>query len=120
MTVFPGGDPTGVPFPIARVFTIAGVPTKGRRADHAHRWCSQLLVCFNGAVEVKIDDGAATTTIALTDNGEGLLIPPVLWNSVTFDGPSTVLAVFCDEAYDPADYLRDRAEYLRLKCGSAG
>jgi dTDP-4-dehydrorhamnose 3,5-epimerase-like enzyme len=114
LTVFPE-EKSGVPFPIRRVFTIAGVSANGTRANHAHRRCTQLLACLAGSVSVKISDTRNEATEHLAANGIGLLIPPLLWNSVTFEGPATVLAVFCDELYEEDDYLRDWNEYLALK-----
>ena len=119
LTVYPEDD-DGVPFAILRVFTITGVSANGARADHAHRGCSQMLACLSGRVEVKINDGVETATETLTAGGTSLLIPPLLWNSVTFEGPSTVLAVFCDQLYDVADYIRDWDEYMRLKMAERG
>jgi UDP-2-acetamido-3-amino-2,3-dideoxy-glucuronate N-acetyltransferase len=104
-----------VPFPIRRVFMITGVSGGGVRGDHAHRGCTQLLACLAGRVTVEIRDGRATGTHVLTPDGQGLQIPPMLWNAETFEDPSTVLAVFCDELYDPGDYIRDWDEYVRLK-----
>ena len=108
-------DADGVPFPIARVFTISGVPAGDQRANHAHRACAQLLVCLSGSVEITVNDGSAAKHERISADGKGLLIPPLLWNSVTFENPETVLAVFCDEVYDERDYIRDWNEYLALK-----
>ena len=105
----------GVPFPIVRVFTITGVSPQGVRGDHAHRGCTQLLACLAGAAKVEVHDGRENVTETLIQGGSGLLIPPLLWNSVIFEGPSTVLAVFCDELFDPDDYLRDWDEYVQLR-----
>jgi hypothetical protein len=113
LTVFPGDDPAGVPFPIARVFTITGVARGGSRGNHAHRVCTQLVTCLAGEVEVAVDDGRQTRNVVLSDAGTGLLIPPGLWNSITFAGPETLLAVFCDRPYEESDYIRDRGEFLR-------
>lgn len=113
LTVFPSVS-GGVPFPIMRVFTIAGVSRKGRRADHAHRDCTQMLSCLSGSVEVLIRNGRDTVVERLRADGTALLIPPMLWNSVVFEGPETVLAVFCDLLYEEADYIRDWDEYVRL------
>ena len=114
LTVFPGGDPDGVPFTIARVFTITGVTMGGSRGHHAHRSCTQLVACLAGGATVSVDDGCAERTFALSSGGTGVLIPPGLWNVITFGSPGTVVAVFCDRPYDESDYVRDRAEYLRL------
>ncbi len=114
LTVYPEGD-GGVPFGIRRVFTIAGVPANCRRGKHAHRRCSQLHACLAGRVNVEITNGTKEVIESLSANGSALLIPPMLWSSIIFEGPSTVLAVFCDALYDETDYIRDWDEYLRLK-----
>ena len=114
LTVFPSTE-DGVPFEIARIFTIAGVSAKGQRADHAHRRCSQMLACPAGGVEVRITDGRETVVERLEADGRALLIPPLLWNSVVFDGPATVLAVFCDLLYEEDEYIRDWDEFVRLR-----
>jgi hypothetical protein len=108
-------EPEGVPFPLIRVFTVAGVSAGGRRGNHAHRACTQLLACLSGEATVRVHDGEAEVTETLIPDGTALLIPPLLWNSVWFRDPGTVLAVFCDELYDPGDYLVDWDEYLDAK-----
>ncbi len=117
LTVFPEGE-SGVPFQIRRIFTIAGVSVNGRRGNHAHRRCSQLHACFAGRVDVEITNGTKQVIESLSANGTALLIPPMLWSSIIFEGPSTVLAVFCDALYDETDYIRDWDEYVRLKGGA--
>jgi len=114
LTVYPEGD-SGVPFCIRRVFTIAGVSATGRRGNHAHRRCSQLHACLAGRVDVEITNGVKEVIESLSANGTALLIPPMLWSSIVFEGPSTVLAVFCDALYDEADYIRSWDEYVRVK-----
>lgn len=115
LTVIPDDGSSGLGISMRRVFTISGVPAGGVRGDHAHRYCTQVVVCLNGSVTIKIDDGREHLTTVLNNAERGLLIPPGLWNHLTFEGPETVIAVFCDQPYDPADYLRDRAEYQRYK-----
>jgi hypothetical protein len=114
LTVYPEGD-GGVPFCIRRVFTITGVSANCRRGKHAHRRCSQLHACLAGRVDVEITNGTKEVIEPLSANGTALLIPPMLWSSIIFEGPSTVLAVFCDALYDETDYIRDWDEYMRLK-----
>lgn len=115
LTVFPGDDAEGVPFPIARIFTIAQVTEGGARADHAHRNCAQLLVCLTGRIDVTITDGKDTTTLEVRADGSGLLIPPMLWNTVRFEGPATALMVICDRPYEASDYIRGWQEFLELR-----
>ena len=73
------------------------------------------MVCLKGRVSVEVDDARDTITILMENAGEGLSIPPGLWNRLTFDGPDTVLAVFCDQPYMESDYVRDRQAYEALK-----
>jgi UDP-2-acetamido-3-amino-2,3-dideoxy-glucuronate N-acetyltransferase len=106
--------PDGIPFPLRRVFTIGGVPAGGVRGDHAHRGCTQMLACLSGSITVDIRDGSDRLTESLVDDGTALVIPPMLWNSEVFEEAGTVLAVFCDEPYEPSDYIRDWDEFRRL------
>lgn len=115
LTVMPDQGIAGLGISIRRVFTISDVPAGGVRGDHAHRYCTQVVVCLQGSVSIDVDDGRDKVTMILGSASVGLSIPPGLWNRLTFAGPGTVLAVFCDQPYDPADYLRDRAEFKRFK-----
>jgi WxcM-like, C-terminal len=114
LSVFAGNDPDAVPFPIARVFTIVGVSAGGRRGNHAHRKCSQLLVSLKGTARVLLNDSVDINSFTLSPDGKGLLIPPGIWNTVVFEGSQTVLMVICDEAYDPQDYIFDWNEFLQM------
>lgn len=117
LTVYPTGD-DAVPFVIKRVFSIAGVPAGGRRADHAHRRCTQLHVCVTGQVTMHLTDGTDRRQVTLTSDGVGALVPPFIWSSLVFDQPHTALLVICDDPYDEADYIRDWREFLQLKRAS--
>lgn len=117
LTVYPTGS-EAVPFFIERVFSIAGVSTGGKRADHAHRRCTQLHVCITGQVTMHLTDGTDRRRVRLTSNGVGALVPPLIWSRLVFDHPGTSLIVICDEPYDDADYIRDWREFVELKCAS--
>jgi dTDP-4-dehydrorhamnose 3,5-epimerase-like enzyme len=62
-----------------------------------------------------LDDGRSHCRIVLDSPEQGLSIPPGSWNHITFESADTVLMVLCDLPYDPDDYMRDRAEYLKYK-----
>ncbi|MBL7938030.1 MAG: FdtA/QdtA family cupin domain-containing protein [Flavobacteriales bacterium] len=115
LTVIPDEGPKGLGIPIRRVFTITNVPVGGIRGDHAHRDCTQVVVCLRGRVSIEVDDARDSITVVLESAGEGLSIPPGLWNKLTLEGPDTVLAVFCDQPYAESDYLRDRREFEAFK-----
>lgn len=115
LTVMPalGGEDVGIN--IRRVFSLTDVPVGGVRGDHAHKYCTQVLMCLHGKVSVGMDDGRSTCRVVLENPEQGLSIPPGIWNRIVFEEEDTVLVVFCDQTYDPEDYMRDREEYLKYK-----
>jgi UDP-2-acetamido-3-amino-2,3-dideoxy-glucuronate N-acetyltransferase len=117
LTVIPDDGPEGLGIPVRRVFTVTDVPAGGLRGDHAHRDCTQVVVCLRGEVSIRIDDGHDFTRFDLNSADQALSIPPGLWNQLTFAGPDTVIAVFCDQPYTEGDYMRDRAAYKTYKRG---
>lgn len=100
-----------VPFAVARLFTIEA-PLGAVRGRHAHRRCSQFMICVHGAIEFLVDDGAAQRTFVLEHGHEALHVPPMLWLSLTFRAPQTVLIGICDRPYEEDDYIRDYDAFL--------
>ena len=106
-----------IPFPIRRVFTINAGRAGLVGGQHAHRRCQQLLVCLHGVGDAGdvADDPANPTVIRLDRPDRGVLVPPTIWAEERYLAPETVLMVFCDQYYDPQDYIRDWAEFARLR-----
>lgn len=115
LTVMPDAGEASLQMPIRRVFAVTGVPVGAVRGDHAHRWCTQAVVCLHGRVTIVLDDAARSRSLVLDDPAVGLRIPPGIWNKLTFEEPGTAIVVFCDQPYDEADYLRVRSEFEALK-----
>jgi dTDP-4-dehydrorhamnose 3,5-epimerase-like enzyme len=107
----------GVPFAIARLFALR-TPVGAVRGRHAHRRCAQFMICLNGAVDVEVDDAAERRIVSLARSDRALLVPPTIWNTVTFRAPESVLAVLCDRPYEAEDYVRDYAEFVRWRQGA--
>ena len=84
-------DHPSVDFAFVRVFTIGGVSAGGVRGGHAHLACTQMVACLAGRVDVEVDDGTNALRETLVPDGEALLIPPMLWNTETFEGPTALL-----------------------------
>ena len=99
-----------IPFSIKRVFNVR--QQKGDiRGRHAHRHCSQLLICTNGAVEVKCDDSRTTEIYVLDKPNFGLYIPPGIWADQKYIENNTILTVLCDRPFEEADYLRNYEDF---------
>ena len=100
-----------IPFSIKRVFNVR--QQKGDiRGRHAHRHCSQLLICTNGAVEVKCDDISTTEIYVLDKPNFGLFIPPGIWADQKYIENNTILTVLCDRPFEEADYLRNYEDFM--------
>ena len=103
-----------VPFQIQRMFTIVA-PAGAKRGRHAHRLCSQFMVCVKGAVAVVCDDGAERKAFSL-DRGElALLVPLGLWVDIDVKQDKSVLIVLCDRLYEEHDYIHDYHEFLSFR-----
>ena len=99
-----------VPFDIMRVFTVSAV-RGNMRGNHAHKQCTQLLICVSGKIRVYCDNGVVVTEHQLYDMNIGLLIPPGIWAKEEFITDGAVLMVLCNENYDEADYIRDYRDF---------
>jgi len=101
------------PFDIARAFTIhadAGMV----RGQHAHRSCSQFLVCVAGSFRISVSNGVLNSEVNLDSPDAGLLIPPHIWASEQATSDGSVLLVLCDMEYDEVEYIREYEEFLAL------
>ncbi len=103
-----------VPFAIARMFTLTA-PAEARRGEHAHRRCSQFLLCVHGAVELVCDDGQDQHLFTLDCNNLAVCVPPTIWNTVIFKRNRSVVIVLCDRPFEEADYLRTYPEFLTFR-----
>lgn len=99
-----------VPFHIARVFAVTA-RAGDIRGDHAHRQCTQLLVCLSGEIDVTCDDGSTVTDYHLTSMDDGLLILPGVWAREKYVNEGALLMVLCDRVYEKDDYISDYNEF---------
>ena len=104
-----------VPFDhIQRMFTIVA-PAGAKRGQHAHRLCSQFMLCVSGAVHFVCDDGTDRRTFSLDQPELALFVPPGLWLEIDARQNDSVLIVLCDRLYEEHDYIRDYAEFLSFR-----
>ncbi len=102
-----------VPFEIARVFYLDGVPAGATRAGHANRETDQVLVALSGRFDVVLDDGERRESVSLARPSHGLLVPHLIWREIVGFSAGAVCLVFASTSYDEADYYRDYDDYLR-------
>ena len=104
------GESNVIPFSIKRIFNVRA--QKGNiRGRHAHRQCSQLLICTNGSIEVKCDDGNTNELYVLDKPNFGLLIAPGVWAEQRYMENNTILTVLCNRPFEEVDYLRNYEDF---------
>ena len=99
-------NPKAIPFQIKRIFNVRA--DKGSiRGQHAHRLCSQMLICSNGSIEVFCDDSSNQEVYLLDNPNYGLLVPPGVWAEQRYVENNTTMTVICDRLYEAEDYISD-------------
>jgi UDP-2-acetamido-3-amino-2,3-dideoxy-glucuronate N-acetyltransferase len=61
-----------------------------------------------------VDDGHTRQEYRLDHPTLGLYVPPLVWTAQYHHSQDCFLTVFASHRYDPAEYLRDYDEFLRL------
>jgi dTDP-4-dehydrorhamnose 3,5-epimerase-like enzyme len=103
-----------VPFVMARVFTLTA-PLGARRGEHAHRRCTQFMLCVHGGVDILCDDSREKEIFTLDRNNLALCVPPTIWTTLIFKEERSVVMVLCDRLFEEADYLREYDEFLAFR-----
>lgn len=101
-----------VPFDIARVYYLYGVPGGASRAGHAHKQLAQLLIAAAGSFDVHLDDGKRKQTISLNSSNQGLLVRSLVWRELHNFSEGAVCLVLASMPYEESDYYRDYDEFL--------
>lgn len=109
-----GEFPQQLPFAPQRYFLIYDVPKGQPRGEHAHKRCHQFLICVKGFCEVRVDNGTQQVSCRLDKPTLGLHLPPMTWATQFGHSVDAVLLVLASEVYDPADYVRDYSDFVRL------
>jgi UDP-2-acetamido-3-amino-2,3-dideoxy-glucuronate N-acetyltransferase len=104
-----------VPFAIERYFIVYRVAGKEVRGEHAHRTLHQFLICVHGRCHVVADDGESREEFVLDSPTIGLHLSPMVWATQYKYTEDAVLLVLASDRYNPASYIRDYNEFLRLK-----
>ncbi|MDG2252938.1 MAG: FdtA/QdtA family cupin domain-containing protein [Methylophilaceae bacterium] len=109
LSVMQGGG--NIPFNISRLFTVRA-PKDAVRGMHAHRKCTQFMVCASGMIKVLCDDGKEKESYLLNNASIGLIVPPGIWAEETYMKDNTVLNVLCDRPYEEEDYIKKYENFL--------
>jgi dTDP-4-dehydrorhamnose 3,5-epimerase-like enzyme len=102
-------------FNVKRLFFVVGNKDYFR-GNHAHKKCSQILICLNGKIKIKTKYKNNSKSFQISNKkGEALFIPPMVWNRIYFINKNSSLAVLCDYKYDfKKEYINDYKEFKKL------
>ncbi len=103
-----------LPFNSKRLFFLFDIPINKSRGCHAHKYCSQFLVCLSGNILFKYNDGLEWKEISL-DKGNTFLFKPKLWIDHIFFSKEAILGVHCSHKYIENEYVRDFNDFKKLK-----
>lgn len=109
-----------VPFPIARIFLLSGIPAGQERGAHAHYDTEQVAVAVRGSLQLEVSDGLRTGSFRLDDSARGLFLPRMIWNRLSDFTAEAVCLVLASTPYAPDRYLRTWAEFCAARGVSAG
>lgn len=103
-----------VPFPIARVYHVYGVPAGARRGGHAHHRIEQVVFCLSGGFEVSVEDGSRRQSFTLEDPHLGLYLPPMAWHDLINFADDSAYYVVSSGRYEESEYIRDYERFQEL------
>ena len=104
-----------IPFEIKRTYWIYDVPGGENRGGHAFKENEEFIVALSGAFDVIVDDGEKKKKFTLNRSYYGLYVPAGLWRVMENFSTNSLALEFGSINYDVNDYIREYAEYLKLK-----
>ena len=106
---------THIPFEIKRTYWLYDVPGGESRGGHAYRETEEFVIALSGSFDVIVDDGKEKRTFHLNRSYYGLYIPKGMWREMDNFSTNSLALEFASTKYEPADYIRDYDEFLKLK-----
>jgi len=101
-----------IPFSIARIFYIYGVPKECERGGHAHRETEQVFIAISGNFSLEVTDSRLSKSYLMKEPNRAVHVPPMIWARVYNFSDGAICLVLTNTSYDPADYIRDWDEYV--------
>lgn len=106
---------TQIPFEIKRTYWLYDVPGGECRGGHAYRNTEEVIIAMSGSFDVVVDDGKTKQKFTLNRSYYALYIPKGMWREMENFSSNSLALEFASTGYDPNDYVRDYAEFLKLK-----
>ena len=94
-----------------RIFWLKDVPAGSSRGAHAHRVCSQFVVCLQGSVHARAIGVDGSSTDFELEEGAYCDVPPLHWLELDGFSDGAVVVVLASHDYEESDYIRSRTDF---------
>jgi len=75
----------------------------------------EVIIALSGSFDVMLDDGTDKKTVRLERAYYGLYVPRQIWRELINFSSGAICLVLASQEYNEGDYIRDYAEFVRLK-----
>ena len=104
-----------IPFSVKRSFYIFDNKIDVTRGYHAHYKTQQFLVCIKGSVNVVCKDGKEEKSFLLAGPNQGIYIPELIWDEITYKTEDAMIMVFSNTHYDRSDYIFSLEDLRKIR-----
>jgi dTDP-4-dehydrorhamnose 3,5-epimerase-like enzyme len=102
-------------FSIKRTFFINFLRSKVIRGKHAHKKCSQFIICISGKIKIRtIDSKLNKKDFILSNFNKGIYIKPYVWIEIVSLKTNTSIVCFADRKYEKLDYINTFTEFKKI------
>lgn len=101
-----------IPFEIKRIFYVTDVPENQSRGSHAHKKLKEVLIALTGSFTIEIANKNTCTSVTLSSNNVGILLPPSSWRVVKNYSPGAICLSLCSEEFNENDYIHTWEEFI--------
>jgi len=103
------------PFKIKRIFFVNG-KKNSIRGNHAHNYCSQLIICLEGRLKIQIQNKYKKKYSFVIDSkrDSALFLPKQHWVILKYLEKKNIISVICDYKYDKRnDYINNLQNFYK-------
>jgi len=104
------------PIKIKRIF-FSSAKKNSFRGDHAHKLCSQLLLCVSGSIKIEtiFHINKKKNYYISKNKNYALLLPPLVWSRIHFKSKRSLLVVICNYKYDNKnEYINNFKKFIKI------
>jgi len=102
-------------FSIKRTFFINFLRSKVTRGKHAHKKCSQFIICISGKIKIRtIDSKLNEKNFVLSNFNKGIYIKPLVWVEIVSLKSNSSMVCFADRKYEKLDYINTFIEFKKI------